>query len=141
MAEPHMRKLTALALCVLLATNDPALLSRFNAIIIAIIDIMHDVEGPTGYDNFIALGGDPSLASTELVRQTQLLYQKDPVNVLNLRVFCLSKLEECAKLAGPQMFQQIMQSIEPSVLHQLQNPIQPPEPTLPKARFTSTVQQ
>ncbi len=44
MAEPHMRKLTALALCMLLPTREPELLKRTPQILVAVSSALLDSD-------------------------------------------------------------------------------------------------
>jgi len=62
------------------------------------------------------------------VREHQLLYQKDPVINWDLRRVVLQKLNESAAVNG-QSFQQIIQTVDPLILSQLQSPPTPPKPT------------
>jgi len=111
------KKLTALALCNLLPTNDTQLLKYLGQVINICVSVMHS-EKEQKEGNFEHWNNE-TIIPVYSVALEQLL-KSDPVQHINMHTFLMQKLNETA-LMNPETFQQIMQTIvDPTVLTQLQ---------------------
>ncbi|CAL8468538.1 g8078 [Coccomyxa elongata] len=110
---PHARKLSALAMCVLLTVPLPAILERLEPIAGCITSVWFEVEGSdlaghirSGSDYFSPIQGDAAdtVVSSEDAEgessRRQELYDRDPVNHIKLSEFLRTQLASCAAVHG-----------------------------------------
>jgi len=116
--EKYAQKLSGLALCNLLPAGSELLGPLQLQVVNAIVMVILSSESKHGYDAFVVQVENLQAAST-LVKKTQLLYAKDPVNVLNIRSYAMEKLKEYSE-RHPEQFQNFIKTLNPQALETLQ---------------------
>eukprot|EP00027_Filamoeba_sp_ATCC50430_P004390 CAMPEP_0168548608 /NCGR_PEP_ID=MMETSP0413-20121227/4657_1 /TAXON_ID=136452 /ORGANISM="Filamoeba nolandi, Strain NC-AS-23-1" /LENGTH=782 /DNA_ID=CAMNT_0008578933 /DNA_START=822 /DNA_END=3170 /DNA_ORIENTATION=+ len=116
MPQMRMTKLSAIALLNLLASKRPEALNYFGLIINLAVSVIQDTRKQSAdwfdesYDE-----EDPKKNSVK-----EMLYKRDVINTVNVQTYLLQKLQECSMVNGQAVFNQLMQTVDPSVMKQLQ---------------------
>lgn len=122
------RKLSALALSVLLTINESQLLDRLEQIVSACTGVLHETEGDKGsgaslgYDYWAADASEDSSTETsesEYMRRRQV-FAADPVNSMSVGPLLREKLQVCAAIHGDAAFTAAVARLHPAILAQLQ---------------------
>jgi hypothetical protein len=129
---PPARKLSALALCALLATRVPALLTRLDAIVAAVTAVWYELEtgnddGKASLESLYAwtVPRDDDLplavnledAEGDAVRR-RALWDRSPLPHLSVREFAKSRLAAAAEVHGP-AFNVALNALDPKLAEQL----------------------
>ncbi|XP_076103519.1 importin-11-like [Mytilus galloprovincialis] len=137
--QPEKRKLCALCVTSLLSLNLNVIKEKFCAIMCLCVEVLHDVtripvdEDPTiqldslvihddgaDEDNEYYCGNEATDQITEHDRRKTKLSKKDPVHTIALREYLLSQLRACQLLHGQSVFNEMMDSVDSEIVHQLQ---------------------
>ncbi|CAG2187918.1 Importin-11 [Mytilus edulis] len=137
--QPEKRKLCALCVTSLLSLNLNVIKEKFCAIMCLCVEVLHDVtripvdEDPTiqldslvihddgaDEDKEYYCGNEATDQITEHDRRKTKLSKKDPVHTIALREYLLSQLRACQLLHGQSVFNEMMDSVDSEIVHQLQ---------------------
>jgi len=107
------------------AEQNRDIVARLPMLINSCVDVMCDIainRERFEYNCYVidAEGGDAEDESTSAAGATRMhLFSTDPVTVIDLREFILSRLQEASAVP---LFNEAMQSVDPTIWSQLQNP-------------------
>eukprot|EP01114_Cavostelium_apophysatum_P022781 TRINITY_DN8363_c0_g1_i1.p1 TRINITY_DN8363_c0_g1~~TRINITY_DN8363_c0_g1_i1.p1 ORF type:complete len:1020 (-),score=251.29 TRINITY_DN8363_c0_g1_i1:59-3118(-) len=124
MSQYRMKVLTALSLCNLLPTKIPEILQYTGQIINVCLSVLNMQslrnEDSTEHEDFELFVDDDEIATKGASAAKLVLFNKDPVNSASLFQTFLGKLQEMRNLLGEESFNRLMQTVDPSILSQLQ---------------------
>eukprot|EP00850_Spirogloea_muscicola_P009002 SM000049S16773 [mRNA] locus=s49:579453:591318:+ [translate_table: standard] len=124
MSQPAKRKLSALALCIILSFKDAEILDRLDQILGACMSMLSQSEGDkdgqhVSYDYWPTGLLEDESPESEFARRRQVS-AADPVHTLSLKPLLKEKLQECSSVHGESRFREAMSRLHPSLLAQLQ---------------------
>eukprot|EP00850_Spirogloea_muscicola_P008802 SM000048S16514 [mRNA] locus=s48:162009:170563:+ [translate_table: standard] len=124
MSQPAKRKLSALALCIILSFKDAEILDRLDQILGACMSMLNQSEGDkdgqhVSYDYWPTGCLEDESPESEFARRRQVS-AADPVHTLSLKPLLKEKLQECSSVHGESRFREAMSRLHPSLLAQLQ---------------------
>eukprot|EP00850_Spirogloea_muscicola_P012417 SM000080S22932 [mRNA] locus=s80:226582:234777:+ [translate_table: standard] len=124
MSQPAKRKLSALALCIILSFKNTEILDRLDQILGACMSMLNQSEGDkdgqhVSYDYWPTGLLEDESPESEFARRRQVS-AADPVHTLSLKPLLKEKLQECSSVHGESRFREAMSRLHPSLLAQLQ---------------------
>ncbi|EGG24351.1 hypothetical protein DFA_06501 [Cavenderia fasciculata] len=117
------RKLTAIALCNLIATPRAEVIPQLSQIITTVVGLRPDIDPPN--NDFFSGGGESaggfsldgfSLPESATEIQLRKVQQVDPLNIVDLSTYLYEKMKEASNRLGANVFQAAIQSMHPTVL-------------------------
>jgi hypothetical protein len=121
MSLAYKRKLSALAMCNLLQSSDPQLLSRLPGVVLCVTSVLAELEADKDVVPELTrhLTSTPPHLRTEVHRVHEMV-AADPATGLDLREHLLQKMQQCAAQIGQAAFDELLRSVPASLLEELQ---------------------
>uniref|UniRef100_A0A8C4NCP5 Importin-11 n=1 Tax=Eptatretus burgeri TaxID=7764 RepID=A0A8C4NCP5_EPTBU len=128
--QPERRKLSALAVASLLPSQSSTMHDRFCSIVNICVEALHDImmedpEGGPSKDRLVIPPeeiefGEELEEPTEQDKRKRILASADPVHTTSLQVVVVSKMRAQQELLGLEAFQNLLSTVDNSLLQQLQ---------------------